>query len=115
VTANVSNANVVELTATKVSGLIYLEAGKSYSFTGSADDSLAVTVGGKLVSTETWSQGTGINATPFTPTESGYYTLDIYHYNQAGRATTTSMSRSTTARRWRWAAAACRPIPAWKR
>ena len=84
VTANVSNANVVELTATKVSGLIYLEAGKSYSFTGSADDSLAVTVGGKLVSTETWSQGTGINATPFTPTESGYYTLDIYHYNQAG-------------------------------
>ncbi|WP_448119902.1 retention module-containing protein [Pseudomonas veronii] len=84
VTTNVSNANVVELTATKVSGLIYLEAGKSYSFTGSADDSLAVTVGGKLVSTETWSQGTGINATPFTPTESGYYTLDIYHYNQAG-------------------------------
>ncbi|NWD59126.1 tandem-95 repeat protein, partial [Pseudomonas veronii] len=84
VTANVSNGNVVELTATKVSGLIYLEAGKSYSFTGSADDSLAVTVGGKLVSTETWSQGTGINATPFTPTESGYYTLDIYHYNQAG-------------------------------
>src|SRR5450830_1554627 len=84
VTANVSNGNVVELTATKVSGLIYLEAGKSYSFTGSADDSLAVTVGGKLVSTETWSQGSGINATPFTPTESGYYTLDIYHYNQNG-------------------------------
>ncbi|WP_431701525.1 retention module-containing protein [Pseudomonas sp. BR20] len=84
VTANVSNGNVVEHTATKVSGLIYLEAGKSYSFTGSADDSMAVTVGGKLVSTETWSQGSGINATPFTPTESGYYTLDIYHYNQAG-------------------------------
>ncbi|MCK1784999.1 Ig-like domain-containing protein, partial [Pseudomonas sp. TNT11] len=84
VTANVSNGNVVEFTATKVSGLVYLEAGKSYSFTGSADDSLAVTVGGKLVSTETWSQGSGINATPFTPTESGYYTLDIYHYNQNG-------------------------------
>ncbi|WLH68824.1 retention module-containing protein [Pseudomonas sp. FP2309] len=84
VTANVSNGDVVEHTATKVSGLIYLEAGKSYSFTGSADDSMAVTVGGKLVSTETWSQGSGINATPFTPTESGYYTLDIYHYNQAG-------------------------------
>ncbi|WP_348740500.1 beta strand repeat-containing protein, partial [Pseudomonas rhodesiae] len=84
VTANVSNGNVVEHTATKVSGLVYLEAGKSYSFTGSADDSLAVTVGGKLVSTETWSQGSGINAAPFTPPESGYYTLDIYHYNQAG-------------------------------
>jgi len=84
VTVNVSNGNVVEFTATKVSGLIYLEAGKSYSFTGSADDSLAVTVGGQLVSTETWSKGSAISATPFTPSESGYYTLDIYHYNQNG-------------------------------
>ncbi|MFL1420259.1 Ig-like domain-containing protein, partial [Pseudomonas fildesensis] len=84
VTSNVSNGSVVEFTATKVSGLIYLEAGKSYSFTGTADDSLAVTVGGNLVSTETWGKGSAITATPFTPTESGYYTLDIYHYNQAG-------------------------------
>jgi len=81
---NVSNGDVSQFTATKVSGLIYLEAGKSYSFTGTADDSLAVTVGGKLVSTETWSQGAGINATPFVPSESGYYTLDVYHYNQSG-------------------------------
>ncbi|OOV94603.1 retention module-containing protein [Pseudomonas sp. MF4836] len=84
VISNVSNGDVSQFTATKVSGLIYLEAGKSYSFTGTADDSLAVTVGGKLVSTETWSHGAGINATPFVPSESGYYTLDIYHYNQNG-------------------------------
>ncbi|MFN3356830.1 MAG: tandem-95 repeat protein, partial [Pseudomonas sp.] len=81
---NVSNSNVVDGTATKVSGLIYLEAGKSYTFTGSADDSLAITVGGKLVATETWSKGSAITGTAYTPTESGYYTLDIYHYNQAG-------------------------------
>ena len=84
VTSNVSNSNVVEGTATKVSGLIYLEAGKSYTFTGTADDSLAITVGGKLVATETWSKGSAITGTAYTPTESGYYTLDIYHYNQAG-------------------------------
>ncbi|MGZ9708502.1 Ig-like domain-containing protein [Pseudomonas sp. GNP013] len=84
VVSNVSNTNVVDGTATKVSGLIYLEAGKSYSFTGTADDSLAVTVGGQVVSTETWSKGSAITATPFTPTESGYYTLDVYHYNQNG-------------------------------
>ncbi|MCP1510031.1 hypothetical protein J2Y83_000158 [Pseudomonas marginalis] len=84
VTSNVSNSNVVEGTATKVSGLIFLEAGKSYTFTGTADDSLAITVGGKLVATETWSKGSVITGTAYTPTESGYYTLDIYHYNQAG-------------------------------
>ena len=80
----VTNDNVVATTATKVSGLIYLEAGKSYTFTGTADDSLAITVGGKLVATETWSSGSAINGSSYTPTESGYYTLDIYHYNQAG-------------------------------
>ncbi|WP_460149419.1 retention module-containing protein [Pseudomonas sp. S3_E10] len=81
---NVSNGSVAEGTATKVSGLIYLEAGKSYTFTGTADDSLAITVGGKLVASETWSKGSAITGTAYTPTESGYYTLDIYHYNQAG-------------------------------
>ncbi|TFY84141.1 type I secretion C-terminal target domain-containing protein [Pseudomonas kairouanensis] len=80
----VSNDNVVATTATKVSGLIYLEAGKTYTFTGTADDSLAITVGGKLVATETWSSGSAISGTAYTPSESGYYTLDIYHYNQAG-------------------------------
>ncbi|WP_226457837.1 beta strand repeat-containing protein, partial [Pseudomonas sp. AF03-9] len=84
VTSNVSNGNVAEGTATKVSGLVYLEAGKSYTFTGTADDSLAITVGGKLVASETWSQGSGINGSSYTPTESGYYTLDVYHYNQNG-------------------------------
>ncbi|WLH90731.1 hypothetical protein PSH87_01515 [Pseudomonas sp. FP453] len=84
VTSDVNNGNVAEGTATKVSGLVYLEAGKSYTFTGTADDSLAITVGGKLVASETWSQGSGINGSAFTPTESGYYTLDIYHYNQNG-------------------------------
>ncbi|WP_411736597.1 beta strand repeat-containing protein [Pseudomonas sp. A-RE-26] len=84
VVSNVSNGNVAEGTATKVSGLIYLEAGKSYTFTGTADDSLAITVGGKLVASETWSKGSAITGTAYTPTESGYYTLDIYHYNQAG-------------------------------
>ncbi|TWR58349.1 retention module-containing protein [Pseudomonas rhodesiae] len=84
VTSDVSNTNVADGTATKVSGLIYLEAGKSYTFTGTADDSLAITVGGKLVATETWSKGSAITGTAYTPSESGYYTLDIYHYNQAG-------------------------------
>ena len=54
-----SDSNVNAGTASKTSGLIYLEAGKTYTFNGTGDDSLLVTV-------------------------SGYYTLDIYHHNQSG-------------------------------
>ncbi|MFJ3484682.1 immunoglobulin-like domain-containing protein [Pseudomonas sp. NPDC090202] len=72
-------------TGTKLSGLIYLEANHTYNFTGTADDSLLVTIGGKTVATATWGSNSGaISSSGFTPTTSGYYTLDIYHYNQAG-------------------------------
>ena len=70
-------------TASKTSGLIYLEAGKTYSFSGVADDSLLVTIGGKNVASGTWGAGGALNGS-FTPTTSGYYTLDIYHHNQSG-------------------------------
>ncbi|VVO85359.1 hypothetical protein PS732_02061 [Pseudomonas fluorescens] len=82
--ANVqSDGNVAAGTASKTSGLIYLEAGKTYSFSGVADDSLLVTIGGKNVASGTWGAGGALNGS-FTPTTSGYYTLDIYHHNQSG-------------------------------
>ncbi|MFJ2492708.1 LapA family giant adhesin [Pseudomonas iridis] len=78
-----SDGNVAAGTASKTSGLIYLEAGKTYSFSGVADDSLLVTIGGKNVASGTWGAGGTLNGS-FTPTTSGYYTLDIYHHNQSG-------------------------------
>ncbi|VVO99529.1 hypothetical protein PS876_02725 [Pseudomonas fluorescens] len=78
-----SDGNVAAGTASKTSGLIYLEAGKTYSFSGVADDSLLVTIGGKNVASGTWGAGGALNGS-FTPTTSGYYTLDIYHHNQSG-------------------------------
>ncbi|RON83260.1 LapA family giant adhesin [Pseudomonas fluorescens] len=78
-----SDGSVVAGTASKTSGLIYLEAGKTYSFSGVADDSLLITIGGKSVASGTWGAGGAINGS-FTPTTSGYYTLDIYHHNQSG-------------------------------
>ncbi|WLG62653.1 LapA family giant adhesin [Pseudomonas sp. FP1762] len=85
--ANVTNVqsdgSVAAGTASKTSGLIYLEAGKTYSFSGVADDSLLITIGGKNVASGTWGAGGAINGS-FTPTTSGYYTLDIYHHNQSG-------------------------------
>ncbi|CAI8862884.1 serralysin [Pseudomonas sp. IT-P294] len=78
-----SDGSVAAGTASKTSGLIYLEAGKTYTFTGTGDDSLLVTIGGKNVAAITWGAGGNLNGS-FTPTTSGYYTLDIYHHNQSG-------------------------------
>ncbi|QXH48832.1 LapA family giant adhesin [Pseudomonas xanthosomatis] len=83
-TTNVqSDASVAAQSGSKTSGLIYLEAGKTYTFSGTADDSLLVNIGGKNVVTATWGGG-GTVAGSYTPTTSGYYTLEIYHANQAG-------------------------------
>ncbi|MFV2949856.1 immunoglobulin-like domain-containing protein, partial [Pseudomonas japonica] len=78
-----SSSDVAVGTASKTSGLMYMEAGKTYKFTGVGDDSLAVVVGGKDVASTTWGAGGQLNGS-FTPTKSGYYTVEIYHYNQAG-------------------------------
>ncbi len=78
-----SDGSVTAGTASKTSGLIYLEAGKTYTFSGVGDDSLLVTIGGKNVASTTWGAGGNLNGS-FTPTTSGYYTLDIYHHNQSG-------------------------------
>ena len=81
---NVSNNNDVANTASKVSGLIYLEAGQTYTFSGVGDDSIRVVVGGNNIAQATFGTSSGQFNGSFTPTSSGYYTLDIYHHNQAG-------------------------------
>ncbi|WP_042955918.1 immunoglobulin-like domain-containing protein, partial [Pseudomonas sp. G5(2012)] len=80
---DVQESSVTAGIASKTSGLIYLEAGKIYTFSGTADDSLLVTIGGKNVASALWGAGGTISGS-FTPTTSGYYTLDIYHHNQSG-------------------------------
>ncbi|OOE83082.1 hypothetical protein BZG73_12220 [Salinivibrio siamensis] len=75
------------------SGLIYLEAGKSYSFGGYADDSAAIVIGGEVVAEGRFgshgtspggASGRGQFSGEFTPSESGYYSLDVYTHNQNG-------------------------------
>ncbi|MFJ2984239.1 immunoglobulin-like domain-containing protein, partial [Pseudomonas sp. NPDC087185] len=79
-----TSATVTPGTGSKTSGLIYLEAGKTYTFSGTADDSLQIVIGGKNVAGATWGSGSGSISGSFTPTTSGYYTLEIYNANQAG-------------------------------
>ncbi|KHL73064.1 hypothetical protein PpSQ1_17680, partial [Pseudomonas putida] len=77
-------ATVTPGSGSKTSGLIYLEAGKTYTFSGTADDSLQIVIGGKNVAGGTWGSASGSISGSYTPTTSGYYTLEIYNANQAG-------------------------------
>ncbi|WP_178119496.1 retention module-containing protein [Pseudomonas sp. SCB32] len=83
-TNSVNNASVSAGTANKVSGLIFLEAGHTYTFAGTGDDSVRLVVGGTNVAEATWGGTSGKFSGTFTPTESGYYTLALYQHNQSG-------------------------------
>ena len=76
--------NVAAGSGSKISGLIYMEAGKGYTFSGIADDSVVVNVGGKDVASGLWGTNSGKFSGSFTPTTTGYYSLEIYQANQAG-------------------------------
>ncbi|WP_338459949.1 retention module-containing protein [Pseudomonas sp. TE3-3-F2023] len=78
-----SGGSVAAGTGSKTSGLIYLEAGQTYTFSGTADDSLQVYIGKTSVVGATWGAGGTISGS-FSPPVSGYYTLEIYHANQSG-------------------------------
>ncbi len=92
--------NIAPDTIEATTGLVYLKAGASISFSGHADDSLLIELGGKILISTTgnmWgaydtsevnakSQGRGTVETTgdFVAGESGYYTLKIFVYNHGG-------------------------------
>ena len=87
--------NIASDSVEVVTGLIYLEAGSTISFSGYADDSLHIELGGNtLLSTDSHSYGnydstdtagTKFDAAGlFTVPQSGYYTLETYIYNHSG-------------------------------
>jgi len=88
VSSNVSTENVTTANgkgiADKVSGLIYLEAGHTYTFSGAEDDSFSLNVGGTVVGTATYNTGNDTFTGSYTPTTSGWYTIAAYHDNEAG-------------------------------
>ncbi|QRY81741.1 retention module-containing protein [Pseudomonas sp. PDNC002] len=83
-TNTVKDTDVPAGTASKVSGLIFLEAGHTYTFSGTGDDSVRLVIGGTNVAEATWGGSSGKYSGTFTPTESGYYTLALYQHNQSG-------------------------------
>nr|WP_215904398.1 cadherin-like domain-containing protein [Acinetobacter bereziniae] len=93
--ADSSNVPIAAKDSTSVTGLIYLQAGKQYSFSGKVDDGIYIELGGQQIVTsigvaavQTFGLNTPLNdgslPSIFTPKESGYYTLGIYGHNYVG-------------------------------
>ncbi|MCB1955165.1 MAG: type I secretion C-terminal target domain-containing protein, partial [Rhodocyclaceae bacterium] len=70
--------------AFRMTGLIYLEAGQSYVVSGYRDDTFHVEIGGTTVFSQGHNNWGAYTATPFVPTETGYYTFEMYIYNGDG-------------------------------
>ncbi|OYQ69097.1 hypothetical protein B9T13_09865 [Wohlfahrtiimonas chitiniclastica] len=77
---------LAESSAVYMNGYVYLEAGKSYKYTGSADDTGMIIIGdyesSKYVS---WQGIPSLSTETFTVKESGFYTFNLYIYNQHGQ------------------------------
>ncbi|HMW52996.1 MAG TPA: type I secretion C-terminal target domain-containing protein [Rhodocyclaceae bacterium] len=83
VLTNAAVASVAVGVASETHGLIYLTGGTAYTFQIKGDDSILLEIGGQTVGSVTWGTGSLANG-KFTPTTSGWYTLDLYHDNEAG-------------------------------
>ena len=70
--------------AYRITGLVYLEAGHSYTFSSYMDDTALLVVGGTVVLAKNFNSWGNITATTYQPTVSGYYTLDWAVYNGDG-------------------------------
>ncbi len=62
-------------------GLVFLEAGNTYTLEGSRDDTFRIEIGGDTVIEQGYNNWGNYTATPFTPTETGYYTVEMFFYN----------------------------------
>ncbi|MBS7828033.1 BapA prefix-like domain-containing protein [Wohlfahrtiimonas chitiniclastica] len=70
--------------AVYMNGYVYLEAGKDYKYTGSADDNGLIIIGDNESSKYVSWQGLPSTTTEtFTVKESGFYTFNLYIYNES--------------------------------
>lgn len=91
---NFSSVASSRFDAVSYTGLIYLEAGREYSFEGYADDAMHIELGGKVLAqtigdaygnyhpTIIGGDGNGtINISSFVPEKTGFYTFEAYFAN----------------------------------
>jgi hypothetical protein len=107
------SGDITERNGVSFTGLIYLEAGKQYSFKGYSDDGMHIELGGQVLVTTagdaygdygpTANNANGIpNVGVFTPAQSGYYTLEAYftNMNDVGSYSIDILERQNGATTW---------------
>ena len=77
-------ATISQDQAYRMTGLVFLEAGHVYTFTGERDDTASMVLGGQTVFQQGFNAWGAYQAAPFAPTTSGYYTVDFIFYNGDG-------------------------------
>ncbi|UWZ96982.1 tandem-95 repeat protein [Vibrio splendidus] len=78
------NSPAIENISSELTGLVFLVAGESYVFSGHADDSFRLEVGGETMASQTWGGGGTYESSAFVPSASGWYTITAFHDNEAG-------------------------------
>ena len=107
------SGDITQRNGVSFTGLIYLEAGKQYSFKGYSDDGMHIELGGQVLVTTTGdaygnygptaNNANGIpNVGVFTPAQSGYYTLEAYftNMNNEGSYSIDILERQNGATTW---------------
>jgi VCBS repeat-containing protein len=84
VVTNVTLATIGQDDAYRYSGYIFLQAGNTYTVSGSRDDTLMVKLGGSQVYGVGYNNYGSFSATAFTPAVSGYYSIEVTAYNGDG-------------------------------
>ncbi|WP_395527275.1 GA-like domain-containing protein, partial [Acinetobacter variabilis] len=106
------SGGITQRNGVSFTGLIYLEAGKQYSFKGYSDDGMHIELGGQVLVTTTGDAYGNYgptannakipNVSVFTPAQSGYYTLEAYftNMNDVGSYSIDILERQNGATTW---------------
>lgn len=71
--------------ATRISGLIYMETSRTYTFSSYMDDTALLSIGGTVVLAKNCNSWGNITATSYAPAVSGYYTTGRFTRQQYRR------------------------------
>ncbi len=84
VTPSVNISTVGQDDGYQVTGLVFMEAGKAYTISGTRDDTMRIEIGGTEVFDQGFNNFGAFTATTFRPATTGYYTVETTMYNGDG-------------------------------
>ncbi|KFI24625.1 Ig-like domain-containing protein, partial [Paenirhodobacter enshiensis] len=83
-TTSIVSSSLPTYQAKLITGYVFLEAGSTYSFSGTVDDSGTIVIGDVTSGHANWAGTNTSTASDFTVAETGFYTFDLYLHNAAG-------------------------------